>query len=231
MENNEYGLAEGFLKSIEPAKQIIVDYGELLLDSKMDDGFLKQVPILSTAVKMYDFSTGLKRHIEIMKLLAFVKSTADGVDNDEERLKILEKVQKNKKEYNKSLEYMLYILSHYSDTEKAVILGRFYLAFLRGIIKFERLQMYAEIVHQLLPYELKYMKNELDGSKYSAEIKFAYSAPSVRRLVALGLCFEEIKAHSSPLMASGVEISITRHLKLTRFGADFFKIAWKEYKK
>lgn len=225
MSNKQYELTDSFKDSISPAKDIAIDFGELLLDSKMDESLLKEIPILSTAINLYSFSSKLLYHIELMKLLAFIKRVSENVDTEIEKDKLLEKINKDKKKYNESLQQMIYILSQYSNNEKADILGRFYVAFLKGWIDIKELQMYADLINQLMPNELKYMIDEIYGAKYSADLKFGYKAASVRRLVALGLCYEEIRAHSSPLMAHGVEISISRSWHLTAFGETFFRIA------
>lgn len=225
MSNKQYELTDSFKDSISPAKDIAIDFGELLLDSTMDESLLKQIPILSTAINLYSFSSKLLYHIELMKLLAFIKRVSENIDTETEKDKLLEKINKDKKKYNESLQQMIYILSQYSNTEKADILGRFYVAFLKGWIDIEKLQMYADLINQLMPNELKYMIREIYGAKYTADIKFGYKAASVRRLVALGLCYEEITAQSSPLMDHGVEVSISRYLHLTAFGNTFFRIA------
>ena len=154
MSNTQYELVESFKDSIKPVKDIAIDFGELLLDSRMDEGLLRDIPVLSMGIKIYKSMAALNNHYELMKLLAFIKQVSDNINTEEEKNKLFEKINKNKKKYNKSLEQIIYILSHYNNTEKAEILGRFYVAFLKDQIDFEQLQMYAEIVNQLMPNEL-----------------------------------------------------------------------------
>lgn len=226
MDEKRKDLTDDFSDSLTAIKSIGSGLGETLLDLTMDEGLIKKIPMVSTVVALYDFSSSLHKHVEIRKLVKFIEKASIGIDCYNEGQKIYENMQKDKKKFNESLEYMIYILSVYSHEEKADILARFFVAFLRGVIKYDQLQMYADLINQLMPNELRYIRNELYGAQYLSDIRTAYTSAVANRMIALGLSYEEIRAQSSPLMAHGVNISIFRELKITKFGHTFFNIAF-----
>lgn len=155
----------------------------------------------------------------------FLMRVAEGLGPNEEKQGLLEKIHEDQKKYDKALEHTLFIITQYSELEKADILGKFFVAFLEGKIDLEDFKLYAGVINQLFPNEIKYMENELfRGGKYAADIRNAYKSAVVQRLTSLGLCYEEIKV-GSRLYGNEIGSSVYRDTRLTKFGQTFFRIA------
>ena len=60
---------------------------EVGLDSIMEDGLFKDVPILSTVVSLYKIGDNIKDRYNIKKLIAFLNEINNEIPNEKEREK------------------------------------------------------------------------------------------------------------------------------------------------
>ena len=162
--NNKEGnkMDESFSKSFgESIKQnvgdITIDTSEAILDSCMDEGILKELPILKyvvTACKVYD---DIKGRIFLNKMRIFIQSFNAGCASEEDVKKRREMV--NKKNRNEELSYISVIIDSFLDFEKPEILAKLYLAYLDQHISWNEFCAYSEITNSLLRMDIDYLKN------------------------------------------------------------------------
>lgn len=162
--NNKEGnkMDESFSKSFgESIKQnvgdITIDTSEAILDSCMDEGILKELPILKyvvTACKVYD---DIKGRIFLNKMRIFIQSFNAGCASEENVKKRREMV--NKKNRNEELSYISVIIDSFLDFEKPEILAKLYLAYLDQHISWNEFCAYSEITNSLLRMDIDYLKN------------------------------------------------------------------------
>lgn len=184
----EKSLSIAFSDSLkEESVACISDLAEVGLDAIMDDGILKEVPILSTAVAVYKICGSIKERHNIKKLLVFLNEINNGIANKQKRTEYQEKIKSNDKYRNQELEYLLVLIDRYISYDKPKMLAKLYLAYLDGIIIWEELTMYAEVVDRFLLLDC--------GTLISADGKVTVhrniGGESVLRLVALGLMTEQ----------------------------------------
>ena len=68
-------LSESMSNSIKPeVSSVIAELGEIGLDSLMDDGILKEIPIISTAVAAYNIGNTIRERYSVAKLYAFIQA-------------------------------------------------------------------------------------------------------------------------------------------------------------
>ena len=162
--NNKEGnkMDESFSKSFgESIKQnvgdITIDTSEAILDSCMDEGILKELPILKyvvTACKVYD---DIKGRIFLNKMRIFIQSFNAGCASEENVKKRREMV--NKTNRNEELSYISVIIDSFLDFEKPEILAKLYLAYLDQHISWNEFCAYSEITNSLLRMDIDYLKN------------------------------------------------------------------------
>lgn len=162
--NNKEGnkMDESFSKSFgESIKQnvgdITIDTSEAILDSCMDEGILKELPILKyvvTACKVYD---DIKGRIFLNKMRIFIQSFNACCASEEDVKKRREMV--NKKNRNEELSYISVIIDSFLDFEKPEILAKLYLAYLDQHISWNEFCAYSEITNSLLRMDIDYLKN------------------------------------------------------------------------
>jgi hypothetical protein len=62
-------LSNAFTETIKDTnlKEIIVDISEILADNLLEDGILKEIPIIGTILKLGKFTLNIKDHLFIKK--------------------------------------------------------------------------------------------------------------------------------------------------------------------
>lgn len=171
----------------ENTVDIAIDYMEMGLDSVMEDGLLKDVPIVSTVVALYKVGNSFKERHNLKKLYIFIDEINKRIVNKERLNEYKEKFQANDKYRNKEIEYLLVLIDRYINYDKPQMLAKLYLAYLDGIIIWEELTMYAEVIDRFLITDCNMLVSD-------SEIFVTYlnvGTESFLRLVALGLMVDE----------------------------------------
>ena len=72
---DENSLSFSMSQSItEECSELVSSIAEVTLDSVLEDGLLKDVPIIASAISIYKLGTFLRERHEILKLYHFVKT-------------------------------------------------------------------------------------------------------------------------------------------------------------
>lgn len=180
----EKTLSIAFADSLkEESISCIGEFAEIGLDAIMDDGILKDVPILSTAIALYKIGGSIKERHNLKKLLTFLKGINQGINDTTKRERYREKFQRNEKFRNQELEYLLVILDRYIDYDKPKLLAKLYLAYLDEEILWKELTMYASIIDHFLPDDYSTLTSFSD----SITVHRCVGGEAILRLVALGL--------------------------------------------
>ena len=194
----EKSLSVAFGNSLkEESISCISDLAEVGLDAIMDDGIFKDIPILSTAVAVYKIGSSIKERHNIKKLLVFLNEINNGIANEQKRTEYQDKFKDNVKFRNKELEYLLVLIDRYISYDKPQMLAKLYLAYLDGVIIWEELTMYAEVIDRFLLLDCRTLVSG-DGKTI---VHRNIGGESVLRLVALGLMAETIE--TSPFVQHG----------------------------
>lgn len=73
----------------EECSELVSSIAEVTLDSVLEDGLLKDIPIIASAISVYKLGTSLRERHELLKLYHFVKSLNNGVQDEEQREKYI----------------------------------------------------------------------------------------------------------------------------------------------
>ena len=93
------------------------------LDSVLEDGLLKDVPIIASAISIYKLGTFLWERYELLKLYHFAKSLNNGMQDEEQREKYILNFQNDQKIRNKELAYLMVVLDKYINIDKPQMLA------------------------------------------------------------------------------------------------------------
>ena len=150
MEENSLSLS--FSKSIsDEMSGIVSEYTELGLDALLEDGVLKDIPIVSTAVSIYKIGKSFREKYHISKLVSFLDEINKGICDEVKRQEYQDKFYANEKFRNQELEYILVLIDRYISMDKPRMLAKLYLAYLNGEMDWLEFTKYAEIVDRFLP--------------------------------------------------------------------------------
>ena len=94
----EKSLSISFADSLaEESIACISGYAEIGLDAVMEDGILKDIPIISTAISLYKIGSSIKERHDLKKLLIFLNEINNGIIDEEKRQEYQNKFQSNEK--------------------------------------------------------------------------------------------------------------------------------------
>lgn len=149
-ENNSIAISFGNSLSGDIAG-CIQEYAEIGLDAITEDGMLKDIPIVSTAVALYKIGNSIRDRHNFKKLVAFLNGINVGIWNENERQIYINEFCNDYKYRNQELEYILVLVDRYISYDKPQLLSKLYLAYLRRFIYWAQFTMYAEIIDRFLP--------------------------------------------------------------------------------
>ena len=192
------------------------DLVEVGLDAVMDDGILKDIPILSTVVGLYRIGHTIRERHEIKQLALFVAELNRGCTDESKRKQLLEKLNSDTRKSKQEIEYILVVLDNYLEYEKSQMRAKLYIAYLEGTITWAEFAEYASMVKQLIPGDLKLLEERHMVRKQS-------QCAELLRLLSLGLMYQQ----DSPLFPDGDYTVIKNELAsftITEFGDKFIEI-------
>ena len=184
MENN---LSLALRDSIsEEASSTLSDIAEVGLDSILDDGLFKDIPLISTALSLYRIGRSVKERHYVKKLAQFISSLNNGVVDADSRDYYKQKLEGGNKQRNHELEYIMILIDRYISYNKPDMLAKLYLAYLREDILWKEFAMYAEAIDRFLPGDCSLLCSDAD--KFISRRNLGVEA--ILRLISLGLLCE-----------------------------------------
>ena len=177
-------LANAFGNSLtEDAIGCLGNYVELGIDSILEDGVFKDIPIVSTVISIFKVGNSIRERQSIKKLIVFLNEIYAGASNTEKLEKYKEKFNSKDKFQNQQIEYLLVLIDRYISYDKPKMLAKLYMAYLDGEIIWNELTMYAEAIDRFLIIDA----DTLFSANETITIHRNIGGESVLRLVALGL--------------------------------------------
>lgn len=110
----KYSLAAAISDSLkEDSIACISDLAEVGLDAILNDGLLKDVPVISTAIALYKIGNSIKDRHYIKKLVVFLDEINNGIADEKKRNEYRQKLQDNEDVRNQELEYLMILVDRY----------------------------------------------------------------------------------------------------------------------
>lgn len=148
------------------AKDIATDMLELSLDSVLDDGLLKDIPVLGTLAKLYTTGNTIQGKIFQKKIIKFLYETEKTKKSDKEKFNNKLNLEPD---YRKKVgEQLLVILDRLDNIEKATVLGRLFKAFIQEKIDLNMFQRLASVVTNGFLPDLKKLVNYENQIQWSS---------------------------------------------------------------
>lgn len=180
-------ISNSLISSIqEPLLDSAENILEIGIDSILEEGILKDVPFISTAISLYKIGKGILDRHTIKKFAIFINEINNHTIKKEKINEYKKKIESNIKKSEQELEYLLIILARYIGYEKPSMLSKIYLAYLESDITWDNLVLFSEIIDRLLPGDF----NEL-ASAQTFKTESGIGDHIMLRLEALGLIIEE----------------------------------------
>jgi len=140
------------------------ELAEVALDSFLDEGVLKDIPILGTIIGIGKAAASIRDKLFLKKLIYFLNEVSS-VDADKRNTEI-GKIQTDIKYQSEVGERLLFILDKCDDHEKSAIIAKFFVAFLKQEIIYDEYLHASAIINQIYIKDLyDFVRNNWSGHK------------------------------------------------------------------
>ena len=112
----------------------VADAGEITLDQFLEDGVLREIPVVATAMRLYRAGVGVRNYLFIKKLLNFLKRLSDIPEAKREAF--VDKLSRDQATARRVGESLLMLLDRFDDMEKPQLLARAFKAYMDDRIDF-----------------------------------------------------------------------------------------------
>lgn len=226
MTNKDRTLESSFLSTIsnDNLKDVCKESTEVLIDSFLNDGLVKDIPIVNIVYGLAKAGINVKERLFIEKVIRFLKPISKYTS--QERQKFLSDL--DPEELKKASQYLVLYLDRLDSLEKPEMLGKVFEAYMRGRINYNKMLYFTHFIDSVFILVL---------AEYHAAIKRYHDAPVVNLRIdtddALALekvgFYKEVSDVSRKLASTGKTVSIKeikRRLVLTDMGWEFIKIVF-----
>lgn len=214
--DSKLDLTESFKYSMvsDDADELLSNAAELGLDSFLEDGLFKDIPLFSTVVSVFKIGNGIKEYSYRKKLAIFLKGLRDGNIDPAKQKRHIIAFENDKKTRTKEIEYILVLLDRLIQETRAEHLAKFYLAYLEGKISESLFYQCSEVLDRLLLDDEKCLRQDvLDNIQRDSMLTCA-----LRRLQGLGLVTPNEKPKAFDVDGNPLVYAEDSTFKLTEFG-------------
>jgi len=134
-------------------QDLLSDISETTLDSILEDGILKDVPIFGILFKSKNLYSTIQDKLFAKKLFKFLKQLE--ATELEQRQKLIEKINTDKKYRISVGEKILFLIDKCEDDDKAEILGVFFQKLISGIINYDELLRLSNSINLISSNDLQ----------------------------------------------------------------------------
>lgn len=191
-DGNSIKLVDSWQETLKKSElvEILTELSEFGLDGILQEGMVKDIPLLSTVVSIYKLGHTLRERSYIKKLIIFLKELEEGNVDEKKRQKYIDRITKNRQIIQKELEYVMTLLDRFLSEQKAKYLGRLFLAYIYEEIDWSMFCQLSELIDRLLPNDIKCMASRVLGNPHRNEIENCM----LQHLQGLGIVTANMKA-------------------------------------
>jgi len=201
MKQDELGNNLIHLIETSGGSEIVSSISELGLDKILNEGRIKDIPILSTIVSLYKFGLGVKVYLFIKKLYRFLFNIQD--ISEKERKDFAKRLDADKNLRRKVGKHLLLILDKLDDIEKSDLIARAFKGFIRGEYDLATFQRLSMAVERCLLADFMWIKNKDTFKKLEPHIAMPLTSVGIIELTAIPSVRDENTQNVYKLTSSG----------------------------
>lgn len=177
----EHGIIPSMRDTIfSNCKEVIAESGEIVLDSVLEDGVLKSIPIVGTITAICKTGINLRERHFIKETFAFVDAFNNGTITSEKLQAYRQLLEEDPQRAEQELEHIVLLLTSHLNTAQSKRLGAFYRHYVKGSINWSKFIELSEANSRLFEADFDLLKRINEET----QVKNPYQA---ERLLALGL--------------------------------------------
>jgi len=133
-------------------KDLIQEAAEFSLDAVLDDGLVKDIPIVGAVAKLYSVAVGAQGYVFAKKIRKFLVELSS--IPQQQREDFARKLEEDKKLRERTVETVVTLLDKLDDLQKARLLARAFAGYVRNEFDFSTFQRLAAAVDRCLVADL-----------------------------------------------------------------------------
>lgn len=201
----------------DESKDSIGDITELGIDSLLDDGVFKDLPIVSMLVGVKNTYQNIHDRNLLKQTLTFIKQFNSGSINQEKLNKYRDMLNTDSKKAEKELGRVLIILNSTIDMEKSQMLANLYKSYINEKINWNQFCEFAEIIKMLFLNDF----NIIDLIyKHQITDTSGIEIYPIDRLTSLGIVNTVMK---TIMISSNTSSKSDKYVNLTTIGQKFYE--------
>lgn len=165
-ENIQTNIQHSFDTTLKDAnlEGIAVDISEVGIDLLLDDGVLKDVPIVGTLVGLAKFGANVRDRLFLKKVLTFLIELKEVTP--EQRKKMVDNIDSSKKYRVKVGEKLLYVIDACNDYEVSELVGTLFKSYLEEKITYDNFLKASAVLQKLGMDDFAWFKKNGSTKRY-----------------------------------------------------------------
>ena len=205
-----------FNDTVDIGKEVL----ELSVDSVLEDGLLRDIPIVGMVAGIGKIYVNLRERSFIKQTLAFLYEFKSGTIDTDKLARHNEELMKNKALFEKELETILVYLDRNTEIHKSRVDAKLYIALIHNDISFDRFCEFLEITNRMFLSDLSALEEAYNNEGVAREMEVSYRH---ERLISLGLLGNRPRLTGAPTWGEigGLE---PKMMEMTEIGKEYCKI-------
>lgn len=158
MLNYKNDLMEPILSSTYEVSKDLLEIG---IDSLLEDGTMKEIPIVGTVVGILNLGKNITNAIFMKKLLNFIFNLNS--ISIEERKMFIDKCIKDDKNFS---EKMFEVIDKIDDIDKCKYFTKIFICYGKGYIDYKTFRKFCVATQRLNIYDIEYLRNNLNAKDF-----------------------------------------------------------------
>ena len=214
-----------FRKSLfDGSKEIISDLVEVGIDSVLDDGLIKEIPVVGLLIGIKKTTQNIQDRNLLSQTIQFIKKFNDGTIDANKLEKYKKDIYNNSHKAEKELGRVLLYLNNNIELKKSEMLASLFKNYIMEVISWDEFCEFAEIIKMMLISDIDYLK-----IIYKGKIKdtIGYPLYPFDRLESLGLINTTPKGLRL-IDPEGSYVRYDRFVTMSKIGGKFYETILKK---
>lgn len=219
-------LVENFEKSLfDDSKDIIGDYLEIGIDSIIDDGILKEIPIVKTIVGVLKVGKNVHDRNLLKQTLVFINEFNRNEIRQDKIEEYKKRIENDPKKCEEELGRIILLLNNFIDREKSIMLSKIFKAYVGQLLNWNDFCEYSEIINRLFIQDFSFLQEVYLGR--ISDTTNRSDIYKVERLNSLGIIGMTFKSSTISTINGVMSNRQDSYLTMNNNGKKFMNIVMK----
>ena len=219
-------LVENFEKSLfDDSKDIIGDYLEIGIDSIIDEGILKEIPIVKTIVGVLKVGKNVHDRNLLKQTLVFINEFNRNEIRQDKIEEYKKRIENDQKKCEDELGRIILLLNNFIDREKSIMLSKVFKDYVGQLLNWNDFCEYSEIINRLFIQDFSFLQEIYLGR--ISDTTNRSDIYKVERLNSLGIIGMTFKSSTISTINGVMSNGQDSYLTMNNNGKKFMNIVMK----